>query len=91
MLAHITAAIICTLNGNCLRENVVYKARITTQNESKEYIGSLGGPFKKRWYTHFSNIKNEKSQGKGLSKYIWKLKTSSKSYDLKWDIVHKIG
>ena len=28
----------CLLNGKCLQENVVYKATITTQNESKEYI-----------------------------------------------------
>ena len=42
----------CPLNGKCLQENVVYKATITTQNESKEYFGSTGGPFKKSIVSH---------------------------------------
>ena len=50
----------CPLNGKCLQENVVYKATITSQNESKEYIGSTGGQFKKRYYAHISDIKNLK-------------------------------
>ena len=33
----------------------------------------------------------KKSKGTELFKYIWKLKTNSKSYELKWDIMHKIG
>ena len=81
----------CPLNGKCLQENVVYKATITSQNQSKEYIGSTGGPFKKRYYTHISDIKNEKSKGKELYKYIWKLKTNNKNYELRWEIMHKIG
>ena len=80
----------CQLNGKCLQENVVYKATITTQNESKEYIRSIEGPFKKRWYTHISDIRNEKSKGTKLFKYICKLKNNSKSYELKQDIMHRI-
>ena len=38
----------CPLNGNCLQENVIYKAMITSQNESKKYIGSKEEQFKKR-------------------------------------------
>ena len=58
------------LNGKCLQEIVVYKATITTQNESQDKNGSTGGPFKKRWYTHISDIRNKKSKGTELSKYI---------------------
>ena len=50
----------CPLEGNCLQQNVVYKATITTNSETKEYIGSKGGPFKIRWYSRTSDIKNEK-------------------------------
>ena len=50
----------CPLNDKRLQENVVYKATITSQNESKEYIGSTGGQLKKRYYTHISDIKNKK-------------------------------
>ena len=39
----------CPLNGKCLQKNFVYKATITNQNEIKEYIGSTGGLFQKRW------------------------------------------
>ena len=60
----------CPLNGKCLQENVVYKATITTQNESKEYIRSTGGHFKKRHYTHISDIRNEKSKGTELYKFF---------------------
>ena len=79
----------CLLNGKCLQENVVYKATITTQNKSKEYIGYTGGPFKKRWYTLISDIRNEKRKGTELSKCIWKLKPNSKSFSLN-GIMHKI-
>ena len=53
----------CPLNGKCLQENVVYKAAITSQNESKEYIGSIGELFKNRYYTHISDIMYEKGKG----------------------------
>ena len=43
----------------------------------------------KRDGTHTSDIKNEKSKGTKYSKYIWKLKTNSKSYELRWEIMHK--
>ena len=38
----------CPINNKCLHENLIYKTTITIQNEVKEYIGSTGGPFKKR-------------------------------------------
>ena len=53
----------CPLNSKCVQENVLYKATITTQNEIKEYIGSTGGLFKKRWYAHIiSDIRNENTK-----------------------------
>ena len=50
------------LSGKCLQGNVVYKATITSQIETKVYIGSTGGQFKKRWYAHISDIKNENNK-----------------------------
>ena len=73
----------CTLDGKCLQHNVVYKATIITNSETKEYIGSTGGPFKKRWYSHSSDIKNEKNNGIELSKYVWKLKNKNTNYEIK--------
>ena len=81
----------CPLDGKCLQHNVVYKATITTNSETKEYIGSTGVPFKKRWYSQSSDVKNEKNNGTELSKYVWKLKSKSTNYEIKWNIMHKIG
>ena len=39
----------CPLKITCLVENVVYKATIKSENETKNYLGSTGGTFKKRW------------------------------------------
>ena len=38
----------CPLENKCLTNNVIYKATVTTKNETKQYIGSTGGPLKKR-------------------------------------------
>ena len=39
------------------------KATITTKNQKiKEYIGSTRGLFKKRWYAHISDIRNDKKK-----------------------------
>ena len=37
----------CALEFKCLQQNVVYKATLTTNSETKEYIGSTGKSFKK--------------------------------------------
>ena len=49
----------CPSNGKCLQENVVYKATVTTQNESKGYIIFTGGTFKKRAFQVYLEIKNK--------------------------------
>ena len=46
----------------------------------------------KRDIIHTSAIlKIKKSKGTELSKYIWKLKTNNRNYELRWEIMHKIG
>ena len=56
---------------------------------------SLLGPqedHSKKGFIHTSVIlEMKKSKGTELSKYIWKLKTNNKSYELKWYITYKIG
>ena len=81
----------CPLESKCLQQNVVYKETITTNSETKECIGSTGGPFKQRWYSHISDIRNEKNNGAELLKHVWKLENKKTSYEIKWDIMHKIG
>ena len=73
----------CPKESKFLQKNVVYKSKITTNSGIKEYIGSTGGSFRKRWYAHTSDIKNEKNNGTELSKYIRKLKNKIINYDIK--------
>ena len=63
---------LCPLKSKCLTKNVIYKATVTTKKEIKQYVGSTGGTFKTRWYSHNSDMKVYKENGTELSKYIWK-------------------
>ena len=81
----------CPLNNKCLVENVIYKATISSAKETKNYLGSTGGTFKKRWYNHISDLKTYKENGTELSKYVWKLKSNNIQFKINWEIVHRIG
>ena len=81
----------CPLENKCQVKNVIYKATVVSNKETKYYIGSTGNTFKNRWYGHNNNIKNNNENGTELSKYIWKLKNNNINYKIKWSIVHHIG
>ena len=38
----------CPVNGSCLMENIIYKATVITENQTKFYVGSAGLSFKNR-------------------------------------------
>ena len=67
----------CPINGSCLMEIVIYRASVTTKNQTKFYVGSTGLSFK-NWYTkHKCSHRHEKhSNMTTLSQYIWKLKNN---------------
>ena len=67
----------CPFESKCLTKNVIYKATVITKNEIKHYIGSMGGPFKMRWYGCVRDFKVHKENGPELSKFIWKLKINN--------------
>ena len=54
----------CPLQGECVIESVVYKARVKEESSGEEvsYIGSTEGPFKQRLYGHRADFKCEKKQ-----------------------------
>ena len=65
----------CPLPGKCTIQNVIYEAKVTTENDYKRYIGLTAMPFKKRYSSHKSSFNNrDKSNQTELSKHIWKLK-----------------
>ena len=42
----------CPVNRNCLMENVIYRASVTTENQTKFYVGSTGLTYKNRYTKH---------------------------------------
>ena len=68
--------------NKCLVKNVVFKATIRSENETRNYLGSTVGTFKKRWYNHISDFYNQKENETEISKYIWKLKNKNIEYKI---------
>ena len=83
----------CPLRGNCngtAATTVVYKATVTTNTDTKTYIGSTEGTFKKRHYGHKSDIKHEANRNSTtLSHYIWDCKDRGETPKVTWNIVRK--
>jgi hypothetical protein len=80
----------CPVNGQCLLNNVVYKATVVTKSETKSYIGSAGNSFKERFTGHKQSFKSEaKRNTTALAKYIWEMKDSGTDYNLQWEILRK--
>ena len=83
---------VCPLEGKCRSNAIIYKATVTTEDESetKEYIGSTETEFKLRHSNHkysFNNILRQTATK--LSQYIWKLKNEEKEPKIKWEIQRK--
>ena len=80
----------CPLKGYCLVDNVIYKANIRCNNETKFYIGSTEGSFKIRYNTHTLSFRNSKYKNSTeLSKHIWQLKDNNIDYNIDWEILTK--
>ena len=77
----------CPLFGKCLQKCIVYKAVVKTGDSDISYFGACEPTFKERFNNHnksFNNRKYEKDSE--LSKYIWELKDSKKTYEIEWSI-----
>ena len=65
------------MNGNCLENGVVYKAEVSCNNLTKDYIGSTETEFKRRWRNHKTSLEKEKkNHPTSLSRHYWALKNS---------------
>lgn len=77
----------CPLDGECLTSCIVYKAVITTENETLTYLGASEGEFKSRYNNHTKSFRNNKYKNETeLSKKIWILKENYIDYNLSWSI-----
>ena len=78
----------CPLNGYCLTKEIVYQAKVTTQEKSETYIGLTSNEFKTRWRNHKSSFRKEnRKNDTELSKYVWELKDRQQEYSLTWKII----
>ena len=65
----------CPVNLSCQIENIIYKATVITENQTKFCVGSTGLSIKNRYTKHKYSFKHEKhSSATILSQRIWKLK-----------------
>ena len=78
----------CPLDNNCLANNIIYRATITTNNTIKFYLGSTSTSFNNRYNNHKASFNNKlKRHNTELSNCIYKLKEANKNYNLKLKIL----
>lgn len=80
----------CPLNGECLTSNIIYKATVTTDNNTAHYIGSSETEFKTRYNNHTASFRHtNKKNATSLSTHIHKQKEQNKTPIIKWEILAK--
>ena len=66
------------MNGNCLKNNVIYKRTVsptTTTTKQGAYLGLAEGEWKQRYYNHTQSLRNKSHKNDtSLSSYIWESK-----------------
>ena len=80
----------CPLDNNCLSPSLVYKASVTTKDDTagKIYIGLTEGTFKQRYNQHTLSLRNKKyANSTELSKHIWILNDNKIEYTINWSIL----
>ena len=78
----------CPLDGNCQIKSVIYKATVSSNHDTKEYIELCETTFKSRFNNHKSSFNHEhKRKETALSKHIWNLKDNKIEYNIKWTIL----
>ena len=80
----------CPVGGKCLNGQVVYRAKVTANNNTEYYTGMTGNTFKERVNKHNSDFRNTNSKhSTTLSTHIWDLNGRNIDYDLDWSLVDK--
>ena len=83
----------CPLGGNCLINNIVYQADISTIEDtsiSKSYIGIASTTFKTRYSNHGHSFRDyRKRNNTSLATFYWKLKQKQLTPTIKWRIIKK--
>ena len=73
-----------------LTSNIIYKATVTTDNNTAHYIGSSETEFKTRYNNHTASFRHaSKKNATSLSAHIHKQKEQNKTPIVKWEILTK--
>ena len=76
---------LCPLGGNCLKNDIIYEAKVTSNNTITRYIGQASTTFKERYRNHMLSFNHKTYEhNTTLSKYIWELKNSGIEYEVTW-------
>ena len=65
----------CPLDGNCLVQEVIYRAQVVEEDgTTNTYTGLTGNTFKERYYGHTSSFRHrDEEHSTTLSSHIWKV------------------
>ena len=80
------------LNGKCLHstsmDDMIYKAKVTTNCTYKEYYGMSESEFKSRCNKHTQSLRQiSHVNNMEQFKYLWTLKAKGNDYHLRWTTI----
>ena len=78
-------------SGDCRLANIVYKAKVSTEDSATcLHIRISGTEFKMRYANHKQSFATEsKRDATSLSQYIWNLKEKDIPYNISWSVLSK--
>ena len=87
----VATALPCPLNGKCLVDKLIYRAKVKDENDNiNTYTGLTANTFKKRFYGHSRSFKTRNLESlTTLSTHILDMKDKNKIYDLSWEVVNR--
>ena len=76
--------------GNCRSMNIVYKATVNSEHETKFYIGLCSTQFRFRYANHKKSFKyGSYENDTELSKYICSLKRKNIDFKIYWEVIKR--
>ena len=83
----------CSLQQNCLTNNIMYKATLTSNQgnyQHKIYHGITETKFEQRYANHIKSFRHEKHQSDTeLSNGLWSIKNNNHTANIVWEILRK--
>ena len=81
---------VCPMNGNCLSEDTLYSAKLTSNIPNytpTEYLGMSAPPWKQRLGNHKLEFNHKKYVKCEIAKEVWNIKDQGGDYNIQWRII----